>query len=320
MMKDLITILFIIAILTSCSLFGGGGDSRPDIPGKIVFSAKDEAGTSQIFTMKANGSDVKQLTHFEVSEGAYQPSWSPDGQQILFSSFKSGSSIGPALWVIDADGSNPHLLYKVEGSSRALEGNHARWSPDGTKVAFDLCLNCQIRTNNDIYLFDTQSKQVTQLTQDSASDTNPAWSPDGQRIAFASDRDYVDADTLRFRKDLYLIDAAGSNLQRLTGTGNVTAPRWSPNGKIIAFEWNIQGNEVFIYDLAGRQIQKIETGFQFAGNPLWNKDGNQLLIFGRVTEQSKPEARLINIESGSVKIIHKITLDKIGRNYDWYND
>jgi len=130
----------------------------------------------------------------------------------------------------------------------------------------------------------------------------------------------VDADTLRFRKDLYLIDADGSNLQRLTGTGNVTAPRWSPNGKIIAFEWNIQGNEVFIYDLAGRQIQKIETGFQFAGNPLWNKDGNQLLIFGRVTEQSKPEARLINIESGSVKIIHKITLDKIGRNYDWYND
>ena len=141
-MKPLVTTFLILFLaFTSCSLFGGG-DPAPDIPGKILFSAKDDEGTSQIYTMKANGTDIKQLTHFDPSNGGYQPSWSPDGQQILFSSFKSGSSIGPALWVMDADGSNPHLLYKAEGSSRALEGNHARWSPDGSQVVFDLCLNC----------------------------------------------------------------------------------------------------------------------------------------------------------------------------------
>jgi len=319
-MKPLVTNLLISFLtLTSCSLLGGG-DSAPDIPGKIVFSAKDDEGTSQIYTMNANGTDVKQLTHFDPSEGAYQPSWSPDGQQILFSSFKSGSSIGPALWVMDVDGSNPHLLYKVEGSSRALEGNHARWSPDGSKVAFDLCLNCQIRTNNDIYLFDTRSKQLTQLTQDSASDTNPTWSPDGSRIAFVSDRDYLEADTMRYRTDLYIVYADGSNLSRLTQTGNATRPAWNPNGKTIAYEWNRQGNNIFLVNVSTGNITTVKSGLQFSGYPMWNKDGTKMLVSGRVIEKSKPEMRLLNIMDSSADIFQKIELDEkaVGRDYDWY--
>ncbi|HKK46340.1 MAG TPA: DPP IV N-terminal domain-containing protein, partial [Balneolaceae bacterium] len=211
-------------------------------------------------------------------------------------------------------------LYKVEGSSRALEGNHARWSPDGSKVAFDLCLNCQIRTNNDIYLFDTRSKQLTQLTQDSASDTNPTWSPDGSRIAFVSDRDYLEADTMRYRTDLYIVYADGSNLSRLTQTGNATRPAWNPNGKTIAYEWNRQGNNIFLVNVSTGNITTVKSGLQFSGYPMWNKDGTKMLVSGRVIEKSKPEMRLLNIMDSSADIFQKIELDEkaVGRDYDWY--
>jgi hypothetical protein len=62
-MKKFTTCLFLL-LLTSCGLLNSK-DETPDIPGKIVFSAKDEAGTNQIYTMKANGTEVRQLTDWE---------------------------------------------------------------------------------------------------------------------------------------------------------------------------------------------------------------------------------------------------------------
>lgn len=303
---------------SGCSLLNGDDDIN--IPGKIVFSADDGEGNSQIYTMNANGTSVKKLTDFPPEGEAIQPSWSPDGQKIIFSSFQRGSSLGPALWVMDADGSNKHVLYDPEPDNPdnlPLAGKNARWSPDGTKVAFDICLNCQVETNYDIFVFDITTKQLTQLTEHSGSDTNPTWSPDGSQIAFSSNRDYVNADSVRWRKDLYKISINKDNLQRLTETGNATMPRWSPEGSKVAFEWNIQENEIFTYDLADRKIRNIKAGLQFSGNPLWNKKGDQLLIFGRETENSQPKMRLLQIQDEKIKPLDEITLNKVGRNYDW---
>jgi Tol biopolymer transport system component len=299
------------------------GMGRADIPGKLVFTGEDTAGTSQIFIMSADGSDLEQLTDFDPSGEAMQPSWNPSGSRIIFSSFEMGTSDGPALWVMDADGTNKHVLYDSEPGNPhvpPLAGRNAQWSPDGKKVIFDLCPRCSASTDNSIYLFDVRTKILSKLTDHPASELYPAWSPDGNQIAFVSNRDYVDADSIRYTRDLYVMDADGTNLQRLTKIGFVGSPAWHPDGNKIAFTGKIMGNGVYILTIASGSITKIETGFEFVGNPLWNSAGTRLLVPGRKTEQSTHEMRLISLANDSCKIIQTVPLDIKGNGwyFDWY--
>jgi dipeptidyl aminopeptidase/acylaminoacyl peptidase len=240
-------VILVCAGLTACGLLGSDA-SEDSLSGMIVFSASDDDGKNQIFTMQPDGSELKQLTHsdFEYGPGndgagfnGYMPSWSPDGRQILFSSFYKATSIGPSIWVMNADGSNlqPVKEFDVEGEHafHALEGNNPRWSPDGTKLAFHLCVNCQVSTNHAIFVFDLETEEFTRLTEEPRgySSMNPAWSPDGSRIAFTANRDYVDADTDRWRRDLYVMDADGSNQTRVTETGYPGGYIWKNSDHII---------------------------------------------------------------------------------------
>lgn len=238
-------ILFTTVILgfTACGLLNEE-KKKPAIPGKIVFAAKDDNQNSQIYTMTANGANLKQLTDFPASGEAYSPSWSPDGQHIIFTSFKGGISTGPAIWVMDADGSNQRFLYHPDPDNEhavPVIGNNPRWSPDGTKIAFDLCLNCQIYTDYTIWVFDTLSKELTQLTphEDNpghpASDVYPTWSPDGTQIAFTSNRDYVNGDTLRYRNDLYMVTVDNKGVQRITENGYTGLPIWISGDMVTGF-------------------------------------------------------------------------------------
>lgn len=175
--------------------------------------------------------------------------------------------------------------------------------------------------NHDVYVLELASGQVRRLTEVTADDESPAWSPDGSRIAFASNRDYTEADSMRWRQDLYVIDVDGRNLTRLTETGNATRPVWSPNGDKIAYEWNRRGNNVFLYEISTGKITDVDSGLQFSGNPMWNRNGTQLLVSGREAEGAQPEIRLLNIEDEPSEVLQKITLDtnSVGRDYDWYN-
>ncbi|MTI88227.1 MAG: hypothetical protein FH748_09690 [Balneolaceae bacterium] len=286
--------------------------SSPTLSGKIVFSAiADEQ--YQIFSMNADGTNLRQLTDWE--RGSRQPSWSPDGTQIVFASGRDGSAHTSALWVMDADGGNPHPLHP--GWPFPLLGNFPRWSPDGEKIAYSYYDGAQ----TDIYVYDRTTQENIRLTHHPADDGFPAWSPDGNRVVFTSGRDYTNADNMRYRKDLYLINSDGSGLIRLTANGYATRPEWSPNGFSIVYEWNIRGNEIFLLDIYTEKINKLNTGLEFTGNPLWNKNGIQLLVFGRQMESSESEMRLLKIEEHSAEILQIIMLNEstTGWDYDWYS-
>jgi len=317
---------FIGIAFLSLLLMGGCGllssDNKDDtLTGTLVFSAQDEEGKNQIFTMRPDGSGLRQLTVMNGS--SVQPSWSPDGQQIVFSSFNQHTSVGPAVWVMNADGSDLRPLHDFEPEterSSALNGNNPRWSPDGTKVAFDLCVNCQVSTNPAIFVFDLVSEELTRLTVEPLghSSMHPSWSQDGTRIAFTANRDYVDADTLRFRRDLYVMDADGNNQTRITTTGNATRPVWSPDGNKIAYEWGIQGNSVFLYDISSGEITQVDSGLEFSGTPMWNHNGTELLLIGQKTQNSSPEIRLLTINNGEFKMKQSFDLKEGGIDYDWF--
>ncbi len=284
-------------------------DIQNDTPGEIVFSAKDALGRAQIYTINIDGSGLKQLTF--LKGGAYYPSWSPDGKQIVFSSWEYGTSTGPALWVMNADGSNQRVLYDPEPDNIHLPpiaGNHPRWSPDGTKIAYDLCLNCQIATNYDIYIFNTVTKEITRLTNHPANDTYPTWSPDGRQIAFESKRDYWDADTLRFRHDLYIINLDGLNITRLTEIGHASYPTWSPDGDTIIFKSTVPKYGIYKISISSREyflVKEDSTEKTYMSPRALSYDGLQLLITAVSFEEPKSNSvHILDLRSNRLKKIY----------------
>jgi tricorn protease-like protein len=142
------------------------------------------------------------------------------------------------------------------------------------KVVFDLCASCQLATNYDIYLFDTQTQEVTKLTQHMASDTNPTWSPDGNRIAFVSGRDYPEEGG----SDIYIIEIVAGTIIRITQTGNAGRQLWTPNGQEFIY-WS--ENNLYKIELSTLESVMIplgvegNTGFRpFSLSP----DGQKILL------------------------------------------
>jgi Tol biopolymer transport system component len=168
-------------------------------------------GQFDIYVINADGSNLTRLT----SEGGEYPTWSPDGKKIAFQSKRDGKYW---IFIMDADGSN---------QTRLIEGIEPDWSPDGKKIAF---VNADwprkigvinVDGSGLVWLTDPPEISLTDGRVTHAKDEYPKWSPDGEKIAFASTRSG--------NWDIYLINADGSNITRLTDDPeNDIYPSWSP--------------------------------------------------------------------------------------------
>lgn len=130
--------------------------------------------------------------------------------------------------------------------------------------------------NSEIYVVNVDGTGLRRLTNDAAQDVDPAWSPDGKRIAFASDR----AGTSEGDLDIYVMDADGSNVVRRTQTGRWnTAPAWSPDGTRIAFSSLRDGQYgIYVMSVDGDWGNPTRVGFDRGWNaePAWSPDGERI--------------------------------------------
>ncbi|MDZ7716194.1 MAG: hypothetical protein U5J95_08290 [Balneolaceae bacterium] len=233
--------------------------------------------------MKADGSELKQLTHFDGTGSSAQPTWSPDGEQIIFSSSKQASSLGPVLWVMDANGDNQRVV-KDYDPPPPLTGRNADWSPDSTKISFSLCTFCSFATNYAVFVYDLETEQLTRLTGESYESGDPVWSPDGTKIAYASNKYYVDNDSPTNGHDLYIMNADGSNPQRITESGLVSKLAWKPDGTKIAYRKFQNTPGIYQVDIQNGELSLIKedpTDDIHLQPHAWSEDGNRLLITSR---------------------------------------
>jgi TolB protein len=143
----------------------------------------------------------------------------------------------------------------------------------GSQSAGKLAFVSERDGNSEIYAINLDGTGLVRLTDDVAADVDPAWSPDGKRIAFASNRH-----TDMYWSDIYVMDADGSNVVRLTVGGRNSSPAWSPDGRKIAFSAAGQGQRGILVlsldDLPYARNVVPEQGY--VDHPAWSPDGSKI--------------------------------------------
>jgi eukaryotic-like serine/threonine-protein kinase len=253
----------------------------------ILFSShRGGVHDSEIFIMKPDGSDERQLTS---SRGhSWGPRVAPDGTDFFFSSVAPGQHTVHDASGGSTTGSGNHDVYiaSLQGTTidnmQAINVNnitagYTSWdngwaySPDSKRIAF----TSDRDGNWEIYTMDTDGQNISRLTENPAQDGWPWWTADGKQILFTSDRDG--------QWQIYSMDADGSNVQELTHIPNRTNlyPAVSPDGKKVVFSSQVTAtNEGDIYsmNIDGSDLQRLTNTAALNNIPSFCPDSQHIVF------------------------------------------
>lgn len=240
---------------------------------KIAF-VEQQAKHKEIYLADFDGHNPIQITHDQSID--LSPTWSPDGTQIAYVSFKDG---GPKIFVLNLLDGAEHLLCGYPGLNIA-----PAWRPGTNELAVTLSKG----GSPSIYLVSSSGKIVRPLVHNWAISVSPSWSPDGKRLAYVSDE--------TGSPQIYVLDVATGQKHRITFSGTYnTSPSWSPKGDWIAYS-GVQGghHNIFIIHPDGSGLQQLTQGEGDNETPTWSPDGRMLAFSSTRQGRSAIWMQLIN--------------------------
>lgn len=177
--------------------------------GSIVLSRGNPAnGSQRVAVMDRNGKDARNIV------SGWDPTWSPDGEQILFASDLEG---GVQLFIANRNGKEPRRVTNLP----SIRGR-SDWSPDGQLIV----TYSGPAWHREVYILDADGSNVRQLTPDGGNSQGPSFSPDGKWVAFTA---YFDNYGDDHGCEIYVIRTDGTDLRRLTNNDYCDyQPRWGP--------------------------------------------------------------------------------------------
>ena len=300
-----------VALAAAVAMAGLTQQADAAAPEKIVFvsdrttgkGVSNPTGDVEIFRMSTNGTGVRQLTFNQAADT--KPVLTPDGQKVVYESAEAQASNPEGdqeIYVMNADGSG----------NRNLTDNRAildEWmpsiSPDGKKIAY-VSEGEQVgnpQADPEIYAMNLDGSEQKNLTSngESVSDVVPAFSPDGQKIAYSSGG--VQTSNPDGEVEVYVMNATdGSNQTNLSNTGYGVSdhdPVFSPDGQKVAYASdgfqpsNPEGDEeVYLMNATDGSAKNnlTNSGFGEESHPVqFSPDGQKVLYSSQGVQTSNPE-------------------------------
>jgi Tol biopolymer transport system component len=241
-----------------CPTFSPDGQS-------LAFIRATSENTADLYVLPVAGGQAKQLTtngrlRFYNQGVVGGLDWTTDNQAIIYSSEAGGS---PSMWKVSKSGGTPERLaiggVDVFYPSISRQANRLAYTQlyGGTPV-FQIELSNSTR----------QSNGPIKLIPSTRSNYTPQFSPDGQSIAFQSNRSGTD--------EIWVCDRDGTNPIQLTRFSGpvVGSPRWSPDGKEIVFDVHRSNNgQIYVVSVEGGNPRRITSETSDEGLPTWSRDG-----------------------------------------------
>ena len=275
-------------------------------PGKDKIAFTRVVGDDvSVWVMDADGTNERRVTQ---GGGAV---WSPDGRRLAFlrsiASESDPFATRGQLLTVNPDGSDERMI--TEGPDGSPLGD-LDWSPDGTRIAFVATLPTDDgnpltyeEDNSEVYSVRVDTGALDRLTDDIHRDEDPQWSPDGEQIAFVSDRDDELCDPqgggCPYTTEIYLMRSDGSNEVRFTKNArrHDRNHEWAPDGRAIAWSQTVDDDvntncceaNILIKALNGSRSRKLtDDNPRINLDPSWSPDG-RWLVFMSWREGSQPD-------------------------------
>ncbi|MEE8403054.1 MAG: DPP IV N-terminal domain-containing protein [Candidatus Hydrothermarchaeaceae archaeon] len=186
------------------------------------------------------------------------PSWCPEGDWIVYESYKAGSW---DIWIMDSYGEGMKQLTSDDASE-----SRPSFSPDGKKIAFER----HESGSHGIWTMDADGKNMQELVSCDENCMSPSWSPDGNKIVYA------------LLGDLWTVDVAtGTTTQITSGEAvNDLYPSWSPDGKRIVYtSTEAGGAEIFVMNVDGSDKKQLtDKAGSMELSPSWSSDGKWIVF------------------------------------------
>lgn len=288
----LIVALAVIVALIALAIAAGSGHKIPPPfgPARTGLIAFDASG--DIVVANADGTGRHAITSGPSID--ISPVWSLDGQHLAFFSKASSTATKQSIVVVDAAGANPWVI----STPATYTFSTLSWSPDGHRLAYiDNVQPTQPgwADAGDLAIADLTTRTTKTITHGPLA-SDPAWAPDGTRIAFkVSDFDLGTS-------QLDLIPAEGGSLSSLTDitsdNAGFGAPQWSPDGKHLLV-WAGQGSHtVYVVDPstgAATDLTPAHSADAFWAT--WSNDGT------RIAYETFPDP------PGPIDVVHVMNAD-----------